>query len=241
MLSSGKKRTTRNSTRGRDQNQRNNKKRSNKKQSLSDKFQIGLGRFVDNVVFPSSDDNRTHLETGNQIADSMPTSFQTNDIDNNVPKEVNINLSEGTMHSNASNVAQDGLNEETSVGTKTNNVSQGVMHSHAPDLASYNLTEENNAATSNNNNVASNISASKPTRPNITEKHREYVEAWRDNPPPNEPRPMRFMEFVWHYVRNQPVSEIHEYDEEDSFDRDMKKMVCVTFQELVRMFPVPQD
>ena len=193
MQSSCKKRSTRNSTRGRDQQLSNACNRSTDRQSLSDKFQIGLGRFVDNVVFPSPDLFGSNIETETVNPGSMEQQLDSNELNQNISKDVVVNSSDDAIQSNALDIAQDNLNQEA------------------------------NVAANNNITIASKKSGCKTSKPNMTEKHREYVKSWRENPPPDEPRPMRFMEFVWHYVRNQPLSEMHESDTEDSFDRDIKK------------------
>ena len=63
------------------------------------------------------------------------------------------------------------------------------------------MLEQHTVEECNDNHVAHGTNLKKD-KPNFTKMHEEYKLAWREYPPPNKPRPMRLMEFIFTYSAN---------------------------------------
>ena len=61
---------------------------------------------------------------------------------------------------------------------------------------------------------------SKKDKPNFRKMHAEYELAWKENPPPNQPRLMRLMEFIFSHCDGENCSE-----SDDSIDIALKRHV----------------
>ena len=114
------------------------------------------------------------------------------------------------------NISETNVDEHPHSGRYINNVVFSQMGDKS-DSSKTNVPEEHIVEHNynNNNNVAHGRKLKK-NRPNFTKMHEDYKLSWRENPPPNETRPMRLMEFIFAYSSNKD-NDIEEFSD-DSFD-----------------------
>ena len=66
--------------------------------------------------------------------------------------------------------------------------------------------------------VDSHQTSTKSVKPNLKKLHEEYKLKWKMNPPPNETRPMRLVEFIWSNCDGSSNQLDVDYGSDDSTD-----------------------
>ena len=212
---------------------------SRNKKTLSDKFEIGAGRYVHDLEVPFTPQDDLSLISATK---SVPkATVKENSVENS-----NLKLSSSLSEKDDSLSAQ----RQSCLGRYVHDVefSQledlSVSSTHeslgysenspsseglSPSLSS--VFKEHNAKASNpvnmqlTSNVAHGSIKSKNMQkqsPNFTKMHQEYKLAWRKNPTPNSTRPMRLMEFIFSHCDGKK-KDTKEDESDDSMDIALKK------------------
>ena len=192
--------------------------RQQKKKSLSEQLDIGAGRYVHNVEYSSLSPVENEMAIARSSLSSKKVGLSWNHIDeSNETQYVNkadftslVDLTNGPNRTNNPN--------DKSVGVSLRNQSDNIGGDISTNV------NNNNGVTISNVAKGSTISTSKNSdSPNFTKLHEEYKKQWRLNPPSNETRPMRLLEFIWSRCDGKRINRDPDYYSDDTLNQKLKK------------------
>ena len=194
-------------------------------ESLSDKIDTSLGKYVHDVQFSQMadlSDSSTHNTCGsdsNTIVFSSTSNASHETIHSKKSKNVTSYVHD-VQFSQLANLSDSSTHESKHHSLKSPSFDTlcSMQHSVSKDHCGSKSNPITFPLTSNVARATIQTKSTKKVKPNFRKMHAEYVLAWNKNPPSNQPRPMRLMEFIFSHCNGENCS-----DSDDSIDIALKK------------------